>query len=96
MTNRLLEFTPKEWEGDKLPYPLEKGMLYVCWKLKYVAFQCPCGCGYDVALAYQGNEKETYQWRFSEQDGKVTLSPSVAIDPCKAHFFIRNNKIIWV
>lgn len=36
-------------------------------------------------------------WDYKEQDGKVTLSPSVYSTgfPCRSHYFIRGNRVEW-
>lgn len=59
---------------------------------------CPCGCGEPVYLLYGGKG-----WNITLSiNGRglksVTISPSVGCFdfPCKSHYFIRENKIIWV
>ena len=59
---------------------------------------CPCGCGEPVYLQYGGKG-----WNITLSiNGRglksVTISPSVGCFdfPCKSHYFIRENKIIWV
>lgn len=60
---------------------------------EYCAFRCP-QCGHIIILTVNGSKG--CQW--SKQvngDGTITLSPSIFIGCCNAHFFIRNNKIEW-
>ncbi len=53
------------------------------------------GCATEAVMPLKPNDPNG--WDYSERDGKVTLSPSVATNcPFKAHFFIRENKIVWV
>ena len=57
--------------------------------------QCPDGCGTEAVMPLKPHDPNG--WDYSERDGKVTLSPSVATNcPYKAHFFIRENKIVWI
>ena len=97
---RLTEFKEVRHVSD-LNYPddpkLEDGVLYVVDDSPYVQFNCPCGCGGSVMLPTTKHEKGYNGWGFTENDGKVTLSPSVfsAGFPCRSHYFIRNNRIDW-
>lgn len=60
---------------------------------------CPCGCGEPVYLQYGG---KGWDLKFSsvgaEGLSSVTINPSIGCFdiPCKSHYFIRNNKIVWV
>lgn len=84
--------------------PLEDGVLYVVdskdQKEQFVEYNCPCGCGKTVWIPYyvKNQQKEQFpSWGFSENAGKVTLSPSVYSTgfPCKSHYFVRENKVQW-
>ena len=83
---------------------LEGGVLYVVdgedQREQNVLYNCPCGCGSVVAVAYfnTGQQKELFpSWAYLERDGKATLSPSIYSSGflCKSHYFIRDNKIVW-
>ena len=78
------------------PLTLEFGVLYVSREHSMVECACPCGCGSVCNMALQPMWPKG--WTMQEQDGKVTLNPSVlnTLCPDKAHFFIRGNKICWV
>ncbi len=90
---RLHEFKRVEFV-KYMPHEKEPGVLYVSKYFNLVICKCPCGCGMEAVMPIK---PKSYGWDYSEKDGKVTLSPSVAIDcPNKAHFFIRNNRIDWV
>lgn len=86
-------------EGDKL----EDCVLYVVdgpQEDQFIQYNCPCGCGNTVMNPYYktGQQKElTPSWGYREVEGKVTLSPSIYSTgwPCKSHYFIRDNQIIW-
>lgn len=97
---RLKEFKEVRHVAD-LRYPddpaLEDGVLYVVDNSPYVQYNCPCGCGGNVMLPTAKHKDGYNGWGFIEQDGRVTLSPSVFSTgfPCRSHYFIRNNRIDW-
>lgn len=84
---------------------LEDGVLYVVdgeqqERNQVIEYNCPCGCGNTVMIPYyrQGQQKEgTPSWAYREETGKVTLSPSIYSTgwPCRSHYFIRDNQIVW-
>lgn len=76
----------------RIPGELEEGVLYICLDCDVVVHKCACGCGEKVVLPLAPEH-----WKFS-YDGEVTLSPSIGNYQykCKSHYFIRNNKIVWV
>ena len=83
---------------------LEDGVLYIVdhedQREQFVQFNCPCGCGNVVWIPYYkvGQQKEiTPSWGLREEDGKVTLSPSILSSGflCRSHYFIRENRIVW-
>ena len=76
------------------PTEYEWGVLYVSMLFGLAICQCPCGCGEPCVCPLKPNDPNG--WDFFERNGKVTLSPSILQDVCNAHFFIRDNKIIWV
>lgn len=84
-----VEFMPHESE-------LKEGVIYISKKYGAVAHLCPCGCGSKIRTPININGK-TGWWDFIENDGKVSLSPSVGNFqiPCKSHYFIKDNKVIW-
>ena len=59
---------------------------------------CPCGCGEPVYLQYGGKGWNITLSINGRELKSVTISPSVGCFdfPCKSHYFIRENKIIWV
>lgn len=77
--------------------PLEDGVLYVVNDSPYVEYNCPCGCGSVVTLPTKKHSTGYDGWDFREENGKVTLSPSVLSSgfPCRSHYFVRKNRIQW-
>ena len=100
---KLTEFR-EVWHVPDLSYaeftdgtPLQDGVLYVVDNSPYVEYNCPCGCGRVVTLPTKKHSNGYDGWEFREEDGKVTLSPSVLSSgfDCKSHYFIRGNRIDW-
>ena len=70
---------------------MEEGTLYVSMRFATVSHLCPCGCGrlVDVTLD-PATRSLTY-------DGEhLTLRPSIGVKfPCRSHYSIIRNAIIW-
>lgn len=89
---RINEFKRVEFV-DCMPEKKEFGVLYVSKRFNLVICMCPCGCGTEAVMPINNSNG----WVYFESGGKVSLSPSVATNcPNKAHFFIRENRIVWV
>lgn len=75
----------------------DDGVFYVVDNSPYIGYNCPCGCGRVVILPTKKHQDGYDGWGFKEEDGKVTLSPSVYSTgfPCRSHYFIRENRIDW-
>ena len=71
---------------------LEHGVLYVSTVFRGTNHLCPCGCGNEVYLPTSAGH-----WSLTMVDGRATLSPSISCVgfPCKSHYWIRDNKIVW-
>lgn len=60
-----------------------------------VMMRCPCGCGQPVELPLIPEARPRWTLRV-DKDGHPTLVPSVWMrEGCRAHFFIRNGKVVW-
>ena len=78
-----------------MPSDKEYGVLYVSLYFGLAICLCPDGCDTEAVMPLKPHDPNG--WDYLERDGKVTLSPSVATNcTFKAHFFIRENKIVWV
>lgn len=55
---------------------------------------CPCGCRNKVVTPLN----KPHGWVLSENGSMVTLFPSIGNFhiPCRSHYWIRNNEIVWV
>ncbi|WP_371259496.1 DUF6527 family protein [Bradyrhizobium sp. URHD0069] len=64
--------------------------------VQWAVLNCPCGCG-ERTNAKIGIPSRT-SWSLALTAGKATLTPSLLmpINKCGSHFFVRENRIIWV
>lgn len=79
---------------SEIPRKLEEGYLYIAIEYNAIIHLCPCGCKSEISTPL--NPKTGWTMKY---DGEcVSLSPSVGnySYPCKSHYFIRDNKVIWV
>jgi hypothetical protein len=73
-------------------------ILYIVGKdrPRWVVLNCPCGCGEraNAKIGVTGPDS----WTLSTTQGRVSLSPSFSMSSarCRSHFFIRENRVIWV
>lgn len=91
--SRLTELTPVY--VDEIPKELDRGKLYISKQYGIAVHLCACGCGGKTVTPIRPGE-----WTLSEQDGKVTLRPSIGNfmgeNPYHAHYYITDNKIEWL
>ena len=77
----------------RMPEQMRFGILYVCFECNVVAHLCACGCGEKVVLPIDPN------FWYVKYDGEtVSMTPSIGNYQfaCKSHYWIRENKVIWV
>jgi hypothetical protein len=84
---------------DKIEKPLEEGKCYISKEFGIAIHLCACGCGEETVMDLKPNWKDG--WNLIENpDGTISFTPSVGNwsgqNPYHAHYFITNNKIIWV
>jgi hypothetical protein len=80
------------------PEELAPGALYVvedagqAWA---AILACPCGCGEPLHANLIPDSEPV--WKLTEHpNGRATLTPSVwRLDGCRAHFILREGRIIW-
>ncbi len=57
--------------------------------------KCPCGC--DDSLFLNLDEKTFPCWKIYNKKNIPTIYPSInRLKGCRAHFFLKKGKIIWV
>ncbi len=76
----------------RVPDQLKFGVLYVCFDCNVVVHLCPCGCGEKVVLPIAPS-----CWSVQYDGESISLNPSIGNFqyPCKSHYWIRNNKVVW-
>lgn len=76
----------------RVPKDLRQGILYVCFDCNVVVHLCACGCGEKVVLPIAPDF-----WSVKYDGETVSLAPSIGNFqfPCKSHYWIRENRVIW-
>lgn len=90
---------------ENIPQDLVEGVLYISMKYRTAIHKCPCGwCGWKVVTGFKTKEADQDGWHgwddgwnFTQEGELVTLNPSVGCfqHPCKSHYYIRCNEIVW-
>lgn len=98
---RLTEIKPvlvKEF--PKWPEEFKEGEIYVKNDGPYRGsfHLCPCGCGEPVYLEYGPRHWDLKLRLDGDKAESITVSPSIYTPDykCQSHYFIRDNKIVWV
>jgi hypothetical protein len=83
ITPKFVEFIPKV---------VEDGVLYISEEYGTASHNCACGCGTRVVTPLSPTD-----WKLKVSRGNVSLSPSIGNwdYPCRSHYWIRNNEIVW-
>ena len=83
MSPRFVDFIRRE---------LEEGVLYVSRRFSTASHLCCCGCKSKIVTPLREKEYEIV-----ERGDLVSLFPSIGnwSHPCKSHYWIRDNKVIW-
>lgn len=89
---RCEQFTPRFVR--RIPRDLEDGILYVSVETGAAMHKCPCGCGSEVSTPLDAEAG----WVLTCDGDGVTLNPSIGnySYECRSHYFIRNNRVVWV
>ena len=84
LTHKFVEFIP-----DKL----EDNFIYISIEYSTVAHKCCCGCGNEVVTPLSPTD-----WEFTFNGESISLYPSIGNwgFECQSHYWIKNNKVIWV
>jgi hypothetical protein len=81
--HEFVEFIPKE---------RQEGVLYISIPYATAVHSCFCGCGLKVVTPIS-----PVGWKLIFDGEAVTLFPSIGnwSFPCRSHYFIRRNNVIW-
>jgi hypothetical protein len=76
-----------------MPDAFKQGILYVSMRGKIVIHLCACGCGEKVVTPISPND-----WKLTFDGETISLCPSIENwdFPCKSHYWIRNNRSVFV
>lgn len=76
---------------DFVPAQLVPGRLYISMEYATASHLCPCNCGNRVVTPLGPAD-----WKMTF-DGRVSLHPSIGNGqiPCRSHYFIRGDRVIW-
>jgi hypothetical protein len=77
---------------ESIPASLEPGNLYISMLYETAVHLCACGCSTKVVTPFGPHD-----WSLTF-DGTVSLRPSVGNgqQPCRSHYYIRNDRIDWL
>ena len=77
---------------EDIPEQLEDGVLYISIRYRTASHLCACGCGDRVVTPIKPPK-----WHLTFDGDTVSLSPSVGNwqQPCRSHYWIRNNQVDW-
>jgi hypothetical protein len=77
--------------NEYIPADLDEGVLYVSLDYATAVHLCACGCSSKVVTPLGPAD---WQLVF---DGTVSLRPSIGNGqlPCRSHYYIRQNRILW-
>lgn len=79
--------------AHRVPEVIDSGKLYVCFDCNVIVHLCACGCGEKVVLPI-----DPQCWSVTYNGEAVSLYPSIGNFQfsCKSHYWIKNNRVIWV
>src|SRR3954447_17039700 len=77
---------------ERVPSPLEDGVVYVSIGFGTVIHKCCCGCGAKVVTPLT-----PVDWAVIYDGQSISLYPSIGRHdaPCQSHYWIRNDRVIW-
>jgi hypothetical protein len=83
LAHKFLEFIPRD---------LEPNTVYVSIRYATAIHTCCCGCGNRVVTPFSPAD-----WRLVFDGRSISLEPSIGnwSFPCRSHYWIRNNRVIW-
>lgn len=77
---------------EHIPDHLEDGKLYVSISFATAAHKCFCGCGSEIITPISPRD-----WELTFDGETVSLEPSIGnwSLPCKSHYWITRNRVVW-
>jgi hypothetical protein len=84
---------------EYMPDDISEGVLYISRRFETAIHRCACGCGEETVTPLWAPNGSTDHWTLTENErGECTLHGSVGNYqiPCKSHYLITDNQIIWL
>lgn len=77
---------------ESAPNQLSDGVIYISERFRTALHKCCCGCGNEVVTPLN-----PAGWSYKREGGTVTFKPSIGnwSFPCKSHYLIIRNEVIW-
>lgn len=77
---------------EYIPSIIEADTLYISIEYDVAKHKCACGCGEDIVTSLS-----PARWKLTYDGETVSLYPSIGnwSHPCKSHYFITNDKVVW-
>jgi hypothetical protein len=77
---------------ERVPSPLEDGVVYVSVEFGTVIHKCLCGCGDKVVTPLT-----PVDWKLIFDGQSISLYPSIGRwdAPCRSHYWIQSNSVMW-
>ncbi|SRR6266568_1231298 len=77
---------------ERVPSPLEDGVVYVSIEFGTVIHKCCCGCGDKVVTPLT-----PVDWAVIYDGQSISLYPSIGRwdSPCRSHYWIRSDCVVW-
>lgn len=74
---------------------MEQGKLYISLEFECAIHLCACGCSTQVVTPLRMNTG--WELKQEENGTVVSLTPSIGNYqiPCKTHYWITRNKVVW-
>lgn len=76
-----------------IPDAIEEGKIYVSIGYATAIHKCACGCGREVVTPLSPTD-----WKLIFDGKTVSLDPSIGNwgFPCRSHYWVKNNRALWV
>jgi hypothetical protein len=78
---------------------IKNDVLYISMEFEVAIHMCPCGCGNQNVMPFHTEASTEFRkqhgWGFQNDNGFITLSPSILSRICNAHYFLIRNEIKW-
>lgn len=75
-----------------VPEKLEPGTLYISLEYNSASHLCACGCGREVVTIIGPADSSIM---FNGRGVSISTSVGNSNFPCKSHYWIRDNRILW-